>query len=102
MYIFHLEDITEKRRSTVLASFQKLCIGIKTPKKDELIILGSTLGPKSQADFLEKEINELGKGNGIVEKLDAHYSFYVEKLHQSAKVVVLPENQCMFYSGGRK
>ena len=68
-------DITEKRRSTILASFQKRCPGIKIPKKDELITLGSPLGPKSQADLLEKKINELEKINGIVEKLDAHYGF---------------------------
>ena len=68
-----------------------------TKKKDELIILGSQLGPKSQADLLEKKINELESVDGIVEKLDAHYGFfYVEKLLQSAKVVVLPENQYMF------
>ena len=68
-------DITEKRRSTILGSFQKLCPGIKTPKKYELIILGSPRGPKSQADFLEKKTNELEKVNGIVEKLDEHYGF---------------------------
>ena len=72
---FFLGDITEKRRSTILASFQKLCPGIKTPKKDELIILGSPLGPKLQADLLEKKINELENVDGIVEKLDAHYGF---------------------------
>ena len=72
-----LGDITEKRRSTIVASFQKLCPGIKTPKKDELIILGSPLGPKSQADLLEMKINELEKINGIVEKLDAHHSFFM-------------------------
>ena len=64
--IFFPGDLTEKRRSTILASFQKLCPGIKTPKKDELIILGSPLGLKSQADLLEKKINELEKVNGIV------------------------------------
>ena len=69
---------------------------MKIPKHDELIILGSPLGPKSQADLLEKKINELGNVNGIVEKLDAHYGFFVENLLQSAKVVVLPENQYMF------
>ena len=69
---FFLGDITEKRRSTVLASFQKLCPGVKTPKNDELIILGSPLCPKSQADLLEKKINELEKVNGNVEKLNAH------------------------------
>ena len=95
--IIFLGDITEKPRSTILASFQKLCPEIKTPKKDELIILGSPLGPKSQADLLRKKVNELENVNGIVKKLDAHYGFfYVEKLLQSAKVVVLPENQYMF------
>ena len=43
-------DIAEKLRSTILASFQKL-----SKQKDELIILGSPLGPKSQADLLEKK-----------------------------------------------
>ena len=71
--IFFPGDITEKRRPTIVASFQKLCPGIKTPKKDELIILASPLGPKSQADLLEKKINELEKANGIFEKLDAHW-----------------------------
>ena len=77
---FFLVDITEKRRSTNLASLQKLCPGIKTPKKDELIILGSPLGPKSQADFLEKKINELENVNGIVKQLDAHYGFLCRKI----------------------
>ena len=87
--------ITEKRRSTILASFQKLCSEIKTPKKDELIILGSPLGPKSQETYRKKIMN--WKINEIVEKLDAHYGFfYVEKVLQFAKVVVLPENQYMF------
>ena len=62
-----------------LASFQKLCLGIKTPTKDELIILGSPLGTKPQADLLEKEINELEKVNGNVETLDAHYGFFMLK-----------------------
>ena len=77
--IFFLGDVTEKRRLTILSSFQKLCPGIKTPKKDELIIRGSPLGPKSQADLLENEINELEKVNAIVEKLDAHYGFFMWK-----------------------
>ena len=70
-------DFTKKRRSTILASFQKLCPQIKTPKKDELIILGSPLGPKSQVDLLEKKINELEKVNRIVEKLDAHFGVFM-------------------------
>ena len=85
--IFFFYDITEKRRLTILASFQSLCHGIKTPKKDELIILGSSLCRKSQADLLEKKSNEPEKSNGIVEQIDAHFVFFwVEKLLQSAKV----------------
>ena len=87
-----LGDITENRRSTILALFQKLSSGIKTPKKDEPIVPGSPLGPKPQADLLEKKTNLLEKVIGIVEKLDAHYGFYIEKWVQSDKVV-LPENQ---------
>ena len=73
--IFFLGDITEKRQSTVLASFLKLCPGIKTPKKDKLIVLGSPLSPKSQVDSLENKIDELEKGCGFVEKLNVHYGF---------------------------
>ena len=51
--------------------------GIKTPKKDELILFGSPLSPKSPADILEKKIIELEKVNGFVEKLDAHYGFFI-------------------------
>ena len=96
-----LGDIAEKQRSTILASSQKLYPGIKTPQKDEFINLGSPLGPKSQADFLEKKTNELKKVNGIVEKLDAHYGvFNVEKSFHSAKVIVSPEcvlPKCFIY-----
>ena len=59
MRIFFLDDITEKRRLTILGTFQKRCPGIKSPEKDELIILCGTkspLGPKSQADILEKKL----------------------------------------------
>ena len=52
---------------------------IKTPKKDELIILGSPLGTKSLADLLEKKINELEKVNRTVKKPDAHYVFLMLK-----------------------
>ena len=75
--IFFPSDITEKRRSIILASFQTLCPGIITPKKDEFFILGSLLGPESQADSLEKKLLNWKKINGVVEKLDAHYGFFV-------------------------
>ena len=44
-------------------------------KKDELIILGSPLGRKSQANLLENKNNELENVNGLVEKIDARYGF---------------------------
>ena len=59
-------DIIEKRRSTNLEFFQKRCPGIETPKKDKLIILGSPLGPKSQADLLERKIMNWTKLKGLL------------------------------------
>ena len=50
----------------------------KTLPRD-LIILGSSLGPKSQADLLEKKIIESKNVNGIIEKLNAHYGFFMLK-----------------------
>ena len=79
MRFLFLGHITEKRRSAILAYCQKICPEIKTPKKYELIILGSPLGPKSQADFLEKKIIEPEQVNGIVEKLVAHNGFFMLK-----------------------
>ena len=64
---------------TNFSIFPKNCPGIKTPKKHEVIILGSALGPKSQADLLGKKITELEKIYGIVDKLDAQYSFLCRK-----------------------
>ena len=51
----------------MLASFQKLCPGIKTPKKEEPIV------SKSEADLFEKKKNELVKSNRVVDEVDAHY-----------------------------
>ena len=91
MQIFFQGDITDKRRTTILAFLQKLCPGIKTPKYDELIILGSPLGPKSQANFLEKKINELEKVNGLVDKLEAHYGFL------SLKIASVCQSCCTYW-----
>ena len=75
--IVFLGDITEKRPSTFLASFQKVGPGIKTPTNNKLLFLGSPLSPKSQADLLEKKVFELEIVNGVVEKLDALYGFFI-------------------------
>ena len=52
----------------------------------ELLIVGSPPGPKPQADSLEKRIIGSGEVNGFVEKLDAHYGFFILK-----KCFSLPE-----------
>ena len=57
--IFFLGDITEKRRSN-FSNFTKT-LPRDQNTKDGLIILGSPLDPNSQADLLEKKINELEK-----------------------------------------
>ena len=48
--------------------FPKILPRDQNTKKDELIIFGSQLGPKSQADLLEKKIKELENVKGIVAK----------------------------------
>ena len=80
----------EKRRSTVLHLFKKPA---KSPTKMYLLLLVHR--PKLQADLLGKKNNDQEKVNGIGKKLDA---LYVEKLLQSAEVVLVLENQYMFYS----
>ena len=60
------------------SSFPKNLPRIKEPTKDDLFILGSLLGPKSQADLLEK-INERQKVNGIIEILNVHCGFSMLK-----------------------
>ena len=84
-----------------LITAPKVLPRIKSPKKDEPIILGLPLDPKSQADLLEKKINELekklrmnGSISGIVEKLDAHNGFLMLKTcFSQLQVVLLLENQ---------
>ena len=50
-----------------------------SPKKDELMVFGSPLGPKSEVDLLEGENNVLENVNRIVEKLDSHYRVFIMK-----------------------
>ena len=61
MWTFSSSDISAKRRSTISASFQKTCTGIRPLTNDYLTIRGSTLSPKAQADSLETIIFELEK-----------------------------------------
>ena len=56
--VFFLGDITEKRRSTILASLKKLCPGIKTPKKDKLsFLVHCSVGNHKQIYSKRKSMN---------------------------------------------
>ena len=65
--------------------FSKTLPHIKTPKKDELIILGSQLGPKSQADLLERKSMILKK---LMEMLRiALWFFMLKNCHSLPKLL---------------
>ena len=76
---FFLGDVTEKRQSTSSTCFQKICPGIRTPTKEELINLGSPLRPNAQVNVLEKNVVYMEKTTESVEKLDAHCGFHMMK-----------------------
>ena len=67
--ILFFGDITEKRRSAILVSFQYICPGLKHPE-EELVILGSQSRPKIAGSPFGKKIIELDEIDGIAEKLD--------------------------------
>ena len=68
---------------------------MKSPKKDALIIPGSTLGPKLQANLLEKTLLNSKKLGGIVEKLDMHYCVLCWKIAPPAELLYfLRTNTC--------
>ena len=48
-------------------------------KKEELLILGSPIGELCRKELLDKKIRELEKISDVIEKLDAHYGFYLLK-----------------------
>ena len=73
MQFFFLGDITEKRRSTILAFSRKFCPGIKTSKINGAIFLGSSVGPQTQQTYWKKYWTE--KNDGIIQTLNAHYVF---------------------------
>ena len=80
MELFCLDDIVEKRWRTIAANFLNISIGINTPTKNELMILGSPLSPIPQADFLKK-ITKQWTGQRLENcwKMDAQYVFYCRK-----------------------
>ena len=48
-------------------------------KKEELLILGSPIGELCRKELLDEKIRELEKISDVIEKLDAHYGFYLLK-----------------------
>ena len=74
--------MTEKRCAKLTAAFHILYPLIKSWQTDILVIFGWLLGPESQdtqADLCQGEIAQLKNVNEILEKLDAHYGFYMLK-----------------------
>ena len=51
----------------------------KNRNKKKLLILGSPIGKRCRKDLLDKKIKELEKISDAIDKLDAHYGFYLQK-----------------------
>ncbi len=64
---------------SVHLQFAKICPGIKVTAKEDLIVLGAPLGTTSRTELMRSKIIELGRVTEIVDKLDAHYGFYLLK-----------------------
>ena len=52
---------------------------MKIKTKEELLILGSPIGELSRKELLDEKIKELEKTSNVIDKLDAHYGFYLLK-----------------------
>ena len=82
--------ITEKQQSTIIASFLKHLPGVKTPTKKESNILGTPFANRSQTYWKGKLMN-WKKVLEFLKNCKLTMVFYVEKLLQSAKLVVVLE-----------
>ena len=51
----------------------------KNKKKEELLLLGSPIGELCRKKLLDETIKELEKIADVIDKLDAHYGFYLLK-----------------------
>ena len=51
----------------------------KKKRKEELLILGSPIGEVCRKELLYEKIKELEKVSDVIDKLDAHYGFYLLK-----------------------
>ena len=81
-----LGKITEKPQSTILTLFQKSAPGSKHHKKINLLFLVHR-SVRNRWQTFWKKINEFGKINGIVGKLDAHYGFLLKNCFSLPKLL---------------
>ena len=75
-----LRPTTSTQYNLILTQFRKICPKIKTKTKEELLILGSPIGELCRTKLLEVKIKELEKISDVIDKLDAHYGFYLLKI----------------------
>ena len=69
--------------NSILTQFRKICpkIKLKTKKRTpfRISILGSLIGEFCRKELLDEKIKELEKISDVIDKLDAHYGFYLLK-----------------------
>ena len=74
-----LGPTTSTQYNSILTQFRKICPKIKIKTKEELLILGSPIGELCRKELLDEKIRELEKISDVIDKLDAHYGFYLLK-----------------------
>ena len=74
-----LGPTTSTQYNSILTQFRKICPKIKIKTKEEILILGSPIGELCRKELLDKKIKELEKISDVIDKLDAHYGFYLLK-----------------------
>ena len=70
---------TSTQYNSMSTQFRKICPKIKIKTKEELLILGFPIGELCRKKLLDKKIKELEKISEVIDKLDAHYGFYLLK-----------------------
>ena len=79
MNFVFLGPTTSTQYNSILTQFRKICPKIKIKTKEELLILGSPIGELCRKELLDEKIKELEKISDVIDKLDAHYGFYLLK-----------------------
>ena len=74
-----LGPTTSTQYNSILTQFLKVCPKEKIKTKEELLILGSPIGELCRKELLDEKIKELEKISDVIDKLDAHYGFYLLK-----------------------